>query len=111
MWLLDVNLPTALTQLLRAHGIAAETVAARGWRELTNGALAHAASREGFRVVATRDRRFGISARTTLAALPHLAVVVITLPQAREADYLAAFSRAWERQAIDPVAGAIVEWP
>jgi hypothetical protein len=60
--------------------------------------------------VATRDRRFGTSARTVLAALPHLAVVVITLPQAR-AEYLSAFSAAWERQPIDPVAGAIVEWP
>ncbi len=40
MWLLDVNLPTALTRLLRGYGILAETAAGRGSRELTNGALA-----------------------------------------------------------------------
>ena len=49
MWLLDVNLPTALTGLLYSYGILAETAAARGWRELTNGELAQAASRGGFR--------------------------------------------------------------
>ena len=49
MWLLDVNLPTALTGLLQNYNIAAETTVARGWRELTNGALAEAASCEGFR--------------------------------------------------------------
>jgi predicted nuclease of predicted toxin-antitoxin system len=111
MWLLDVNLPTALTQLLHSYGIVAETTAARGWRDLTNGALAEAASREGFRVVATRDRRFGISAGSALAALPHLAIVVVRLPQAREAEYLAAFSAAWRRRPIEPIAGTIIEWP
>lgn len=111
MWLLDVNLPTALTHLLRAYGIAAETTAARGWRDLTNGALAQVASREGFRVVATRDRRFGTSARSALATLPNLAIIIVTLPQAREAAYLDAFEAAWRRKPIEPVAGATIEWP
>jgi len=35
MWLLDVNLPTALTRLLHAYDIVAETTARRGWRERT----------------------------------------------------------------------------
>src|SRR2546422_3838671 len=51
----------------------------RGWRELTNGALAQAASRAGFRVLLTRDRRFGASAGSTLEALPELAIVIVTL--------------------------------
>jgi predicted nuclease of predicted toxin-antitoxin system len=111
MWLLDVNLPTALTRLLRDYGLVAETAAERGWRELTNGALAQAARREGFRVLLTRDRRFGLSAASLLAALPDLAIVIVTLPQVREETYLSEFDRAGRRQAIQPVAGATIEWP
>jgi predicted nuclease of predicted toxin-antitoxin system len=111
MWLLEVNLPTALTRLLREYGIVAETTAQRGWRELTNGPLAEMASRDGFRVLLTRDRRFGASAGNTLAALPELAIVVLTLAQAREAAYLSAFAAAWQRRPIAPVAGAIIDWP
>ena len=83
----------------------------RGWRELTNGALAQAASREGFRVLLTRDRGFGASAGSTLEALPELAIVIVTLPQVREAAYLPAFDAACRRRSIEPVPGAIIEWP
>lgn len=111
MWLLDVNLPTALTGLLRKHDVSAETAVERGWRDLTNGALAEAASRAGFLVVLTRDRRFGASVQSVLAASPRLAVVIVTLSQAREAAYLTEFEAAWGRTPIEPVAGAIIEWP
>jgi predicted nuclease of predicted toxin-antitoxin system len=111
MWLLDVNLPTALTRLLRTYNIDAQTTAARGWRELTNGALAQAASSAGFRVLMTRDRRFGASVGNILATLPGLAIVVVTLPQVREAAYLSAFDAAWQHRPIAPVAGEITEWP
>lgn len=111
MWLLDVNLPTALTRLLQGYGIVAETTAGRGWRALTNGVLAQAASREGFRVLLTRDRRFGASARSALEALPELAIVIVTLPQLREAAYLSAFDAAWHRRPIEPVEGGLIEWP
>jgi predicted nuclease of predicted toxin-antitoxin system len=87
MWLLDVNLPNGLRTLLQAFGIACDTTARRGWRELTNGELVAAASAQGFRVVLTRDRGFGASARTAIAPLPDMAVVVVTIPQAREASY------------------------
>ena len=60
MWLLDVNLPSGLAPLLHSYGIACDTTARRGWRDLTNGELAHRAFREGFRVILTRDRLFGI---------------------------------------------------
>ncbi len=36
MWLLDVNLPTALLGVLRSRGIDCDTAASRGWRDLTN---------------------------------------------------------------------------
>ena len=111
MWLLDVNLPTALTGFLQGYGIPAETTAARGWRELTNGDLAQAASRGGFTALLTRDRAFGTAARSALESLPDLAIGVVTLPQAREAAYLSAFGIAWRRRRIQPVAGAITEWP
>jgi hypothetical protein len=111
MWLLDVNLPTALTTLLHGYGILAETTAARGWRALTNGELAQAAARGGFSVLVTRDRAFGAAAGGALETLPDLAIIIVMLPQAREAAYLSAFDAAWRRQLILPVAGAITEWP
>ena len=59
----------------------------------------------------TRDRSFGASAGNILEALPELAIVIVTLPQVREAAYLSAFDAAWHRRPIEPVAGAIIEWP
>jgi hypothetical protein len=111
MWLRDVNLPNALARVLHRYGFSCDTAARRGWRDLTNGALAEAAFREGFRVILTRDRLFGTSARRVLAALPELGIVVLTLPQAREEPYLTEFEKQWTRKPIEPVAGAVVEWP
>jgi hypothetical protein len=111
MWLLDVNLPTALTRTLHGYGILAETAVARGWRELTNGALARVAAPAGFAVILTRDRGFGVSAGPVLEMVPELAIVLVTLPQVRETAYLAAFEAAWQRRPIRPVPGGIVEWP
>ena len=111
MWLLDVNLPNGLTRLRHGYGISCDTTARREWRDLTNGALADAAFRDGFRVILTRDRLYGASARRALAPLPELAIVIVTLPQAREEAYLAEFEARWRDQPIEPVAGAVVEWP
>ena len=111
MWLLDVNLPNGLVSLLHGYGISCDTAARRDWRDLTNGALADAAFREGFRVILTRDRLFGMSAHRVLVALPGLAIVVVTLPQAREEAYLGEFEMQWRRKPIEAVAGAVVEWP
>jgi predicted nuclease of predicted toxin-antitoxin system len=111
MWLLDVNIPTALLRLLESYGITCDATAHRGWRDLTNSALAEVARREGFRVILTRDRMFVASARTVLATAPELAVVIVTLPQAREAAYLAAFDTHWRQKPIAPIPGAVIEWP
>lgn len=111
MWRLDVNLPNGLVRLLHRFGILCDTTARRDWRDLTNGALAETAFREGFRVILTRDRLFGTSARRALVALPELAIVVVTLPQAREEAYLAEFETRWHWKPIEPVAGTVVEWP
>ena len=53
-----------------------------------------------FRVILTRDRPFATSALGVLAALPELAIVVVTLPQAREEAYLARFQTRWRRKRI-----------
>ena len=79
MWLLDVNLPTRLSALLDGYGIHAETTAARGWRALTNGELARAASHAGFSALLTRDHAFGTAAARALEDLPNLAIVTVTL--------------------------------
>ncbi len=111
MWLLDVNLPNGLLQLLQSFGIASDTTVRQGWRALTNGELATAAFAAGFRVILTRDRDFGTTAGKTLSQFPELAVVVVTIPQAREARYLDSFASRWREQPIAPVPGSVVEWP
>ncbi|MGK5082999.1 hypothetical protein WDW37_06810 [Bdellovibrionota bacterium FG-1] len=111
MWLLDVNLPNGLLGLLHEYGIQAETTAYRGWRDLGNGKLAEAAFGAGFRALLTRDRLFGESAGRALERFPELAVVVVRLPQAREAAYLAEFRRRWAEQALCPRPGHVIEWP
>ena len=111
MWLRDVNVPAALTRILRDHGIAAETAATRGWRELTNGALARVAAHADFKVILTRDRGFGVATTPILDTLPDLAIVIVTLPQVREVEYLRAFEAPWQRSPIRPIPGRVVEWP
>jgi hypothetical protein len=58
-WLLDVNVPAQLVSTLSGFGIEADTAAARGWKELTNGRLVEAAHQASFAAILTRDRRFG----------------------------------------------------
>ncbi len=111
MWLLDVNLPAGLSRLLQSFGITCDTTIRRGWRELTNGDLAMVAFASGFRVVLTRDRDFGATANTVLAQMPELAIVVVTIPQVREAAYLQAFQTRWCEREITPVPGSVIEWP
>jgi predicted nuclease of predicted toxin-antitoxin system len=111
MWLLDVNLPNGLLQVLRGFGIACDTTVQQGWRALTNGELAAAAFGAGFRVILTRDRDFGTTASRVLSQLPELAIVVVTIPQAREAVYLESFEAQWRERPIVPVPGSAVEWP
>ena len=111
MWLLDVNLPTALAKALAQLGIEAHTTAARGWRDMENGALAKVASDAGFKVILTRDKLFGESASKALRAYPHLAVVIVTIRQSREAVFLDEFRAAWAKNSISPTSGGLTYWP
>ena len=111
MWLLDVNLPNGLLKLLQSLGISAETTVHRGWRNLGNGKLAEAAFRNGFTVILTRDRLFGESAGKALKSFPDLAAVILQIPQSKSPVFLQHFEEAWKTAPVEPMAGAIVEWP
>ena len=104
-------LPTALPGVLRSRGIDCDTAASRGWRDLTNGLLPEAAFRAGFRVILTRDRGFGESAARALRLLPELAVVVLTVPQARAAAFVAEVEARWQTRAIEPVGAVLSSGP
>jgi hypothetical protein len=51
MWLLDLNMPKQVRELLGEFGIVAHAADDWGWGGLTNGALVEAASQAGFRVI------------------------------------------------------------
>jgi hypothetical protein len=97
--------------LLKFFGFESETTAFRGWRDLSNGKLAEAAFMAGFRAILTRDRLFGESAGKALKTYPELAVVVLRLPQSREAAFLVEFKAQWAKKPICPIPGQILEWP
>ncbi len=111
MWLLDVNMPRQLTGLLAELGISAETAAARGWGTLLNGDLLEAAVESGFSYLLTRDKLFGESVAGSLARYPSFSLVIVTLPRARAALFLASFRAAWEKNSIKPTPGHIQSWP
>jgi predicted nuclease of predicted toxin-antitoxin system len=111
MWLLDVNLPKRLAEVLGGAGMEAQHADARGWGGLTNGNLVEAAVEAGFTCLLTRDRLFGASASRALKQFPAFAVVLVTLPQLRGPAFLEEFRRAWERSPIRPYAGRLLRWP
>jgi hypothetical protein len=111
MWLLDANLDIHLLELLRSFQIDCDTAENRGWKSLRNGDLAAAAAEAGFRTLLTRDRLFAESAARAWRALPHLSLVIVTLPQLPSARYLEAFRTAWATSPIRPQPGRIITWP
>jgi hypothetical protein len=111
MWLLDVKMPRQLKGLLAELGISAETATARGWGTFVNGDLLKAAATSGFSCLLTRDRLFGESVASSLARYTAFSLVLVTLPQARAAHFLASFRAAWEKNPITPIAGQIQSWP
>jgi predicted nuclease of predicted toxin-antitoxin system len=111
MWLLDVNMPKRLTSLLKELSIEGVTTQSRGWNTLTNGRLVEAAASAGFSCLLTRDRRFGDSASAALKQFSTFSVVIVTLPQLREQQFLEAFRTAWNNSPILPVPGHRTSWP
>jgi predicted nuclease of predicted toxin-antitoxin system len=111
MWLLDVNMPAKLAQVLFELGVSAETTHQRGWDALTNAKLLEAAVSQGFNCLLTRDRLFADSAASALRRFPHFGVVIVTLPQLREKAFLDAFRKAWNSSPILSLPGGVVYWP
>ena len=111
MWLLDVNMPKKVAEVLGELGVQAETAESRGWGGLTNGSLVESAMTAGFTCVLTRDRLFGESAARALKRFRAFGVVLITIPQLRGPEFLAQFRTSWQREPIRPVAGALLLWP
>ncbi len=111
MWLLDANMDVHLVAVLKQWGVACDTAAHRGWKDLSNGELVTTAFAEGFRCLFTRDQLFGESASQTLKSFPEFAVVMITLPQQRWQEYRKRFLDAWAASPIRPVPGRFIHWP
>jgi hypothetical protein len=111
MWLLDHNLPIQLRNLLKEFQISVETTSARKWEKLFNGNLVETAYAAGFRVILTRDLKFGEAAARALSSHPEMAVVLVKLSQRASTAYLEAFRSEWNVAKIVPLAGKLVEWP
>lgn len=111
MWLLDANVPAKLALLLQQLGVEAATAQSRGWGGLSNGDLLDAAAAAGFSCVLTRDRLFGQSAGRSLKRFPIMSVVLLTLPQLRERQFLEAFRAAWQVAPALLVPGQVTSWP
>lgn len=111
MWLLDVNMPKKLAQLLGEFGIESYSADDKGWGGMTNGILVEAAVNAGFDCILTRDRLFGESAARALKRFPAFSVVLVTIPQLRGSAFLEQFRRAWERSPVQPLAGQFLVWP
>lgn len=111
MWLLDVNIPLSIVDLLKKFDVTAKPSEKRGWRELENGDLITAAVGAGFSCLLTKDKRFSRSASKTLKKYVTFSVVIVEVPQVREALYLAAFEAAWMKTPIKPKPGKCISWP
>jgi len=111
MWLLDVNVEIRLAEVLSEFGVSAKSSIELGWRDLINGDLVKAACENGYCCIVTRDGLFGKSAARTLKSNPEIAIVIVTLPQRRREQYIAAFKNAWNHKPITPAKGEIIYWP
>lgn len=110
-WLLDTNVSHTLVDFLMSYGISCSTAQAEGWAELSNGNLVQAAVDGGFLVILTRDKLFKESASRTLRKHTGVSIVLLKLPQAKEAELTQLLGKMWANAPITPVAGQLVFWP
>ena len=111
MWLLDVNIDLGVKEFLITQGISCRTSQEQGWQKLTNGELVRNAFEAQFRVLVTRDKLFNESATTTLRRFSEFAVVLFTMRQQRQSEYMRVFAEQWSQNPIQPVTGKLVIWP
>ena len=111
MWLLDANMDVHLVNLLAEFGIKCEAATRHGWGSLSNGDLIAAAIKAGFTCILTQDRLFAESATGAISADSRLSIVVVQLPQKPWREYTRQFRDAWVTHPINPVPGAVLQWP
>jgi predicted nuclease of predicted toxin-antitoxin system len=111
MWLLDVNVPSKVAAFLSRRGIVCVRTDRQGWSHLKNSELVEAAVQQGFQCLLTRDKMFGESAARSLRRHPKFAVVLLSLRQAKELEYLAEFEKRWAKSVIQPQPGNMTIWP
>ena len=106
--LLDENLPEGLIEPLRHLGHTVDSVGSLGLKGLANGELyRHVAS--GYDLFFTKDREF--AARVQMLTTPDRVRLVLTvIPQQREAQFVAAFLRAFTTTDWSS-SGPVQEWP
>lgn len=91
--LLDENLPEGLIEPLRRLGHAVDSVASLGLKGLENGRLYREVA-SGYDLFFTKDRGFAARAET-LTAPASVQVVLTVIRQQPEAQFVAAFLRAF----------------
>ena len=111
MWLLDKNVPEQLIPVLRSFSIILDTAKNRGWGDLRNGELLSAASAAKFNCILTRDTLFQEDARKALEKHPHMALILLTIPQMPGKKYAETFLTSWKTGPIVPAPGQLLFWP
>ena len=111
VWLLDANLDIQLEQILTEFGVECSTAQGLGWKALSNGELVSAAVEAGFTCLLTRDRLFAESASRALKKFPQFAVVLLSLPQKKQAAFARTFRATWAIERIVPMVGQTIVWP
>lgn len=111
MWLLDKNVPRQIIPVLQSFSVPFDTAQKRNWGELRNGELLAAASSAGFTCILTRDVLFREEATEALKQHPHVAVILIVIPQIPGKQYGETFKKHWEKKAIIPIPGQLLIWP
>jgi len=106
--LLDENLPEGLIEPLRRLGHTVDSAGSLGLKGLANGELyQHVAS--GHDLFFTKDREFATRVEA-LTAPARVRLVLTVIPQQREAQFVAAFLRAFTTTDWPP-SGPVQEWP
>lgn len=106
-----MNVPAKVGAFLSRRGIVCARTDRQGWTHLKNSELVEAAVQQGFQCLLTRDKMFGESATRSLKGHTGFAVVLLSLRQAREPEYLAEFEKQSDKSVIQPIPGKMIIWP
>ena len=91
--LLDEDVPVDILSSLHAANHDAESVNFLGWKGLPNGELLKRAQ-AGFDLILPRDKDFDAGQLASFVT-PVFGIVLLSIPQQRGPDYVAAFDKVW----------------